>query len=64
MPRSAASSRRDQFFEPVEYQRAPLSHSTSRQGSVLWGRKSACRPSESGGSLLGHRLTDTRSERS
>jgi hypothetical protein len=64
MPRSYARPRRDQFFEPVECKPTPLSHVTSRQGSVLWECKSACRVSKPVGRPLGLRPIATGSERS
>lgn len=62
MPHRSSSTRRDQFFETAECEPTILSQVTSRQASVLWDCKLACRPSESVGSLLGPWPIDTWSE--
>ena len=60
--RRSAGTRRDQLFDRVERELTTLSRVTSRQGSVLWACKRACRLSEPLGSLLGLWLIDTWSE--
>jgi hypothetical protein len=62
MPHRSASTRRDQFFETVKCDATVLPQVTSRQGTPLWACQSACRPSDSVGSLLGLWLIATWSE--